>query len=118
MSWFEHCAGIPRLLGVGAAMVALTAAVAPSAHAARFRLHYTGIVCRAAPCADWDVTDQTSGERFSAVVILPGRAAEAVAAGRADYVGIGTRGEVASGQRRAAQVTITEIESTVPTKTP
>ena len=118
MIWFEHCAGLRRLLAVAAAMVAVTVAVAPSAHAARFRLHYTGIVCRAAPCADWDVTDQTSGKRFRAVVILPGHVAEDVAAGRFDYVGIGTRREIASGQRRAAQVTITQMESTVSATTP
>ena len=118
MIWLEHRAEIRRLLAVAAAVVALTAAVAPSAHAARFRLHYTGIVCRAAPCADWDVTDQTSGERFRAVVILPGRAAEDVAARRADYIGLGTRGEIVLGQRRAAQVTITQIERTVYATTP
>ena len=118
MIWFEHCARVWRLLAVVAAVIAVTAAVAPSAHAARYRLHYAGIVCRAAPCADWDVTDQTSGERFSAVVVLPGRVAEDVAAGRVDYIGSGTRGEIVSGQRRASQVIITQVASTVSATTP
>ena len=118
MIWFEQCVGVRRILAVAAAVIALTTTVVASAHAARFRLHYTGIVCRAAPCADWDVTDQTSGERFRAVVILPRRAAEDVAARRADYVGLGTRAEIVLGQRRAAQVTITHIERMMPATTP
>ena len=37
---------------------------------AQYRLHATLIQCRVAPCADWEVTNQLTGERFEAVVQL------------------------------------------------
>ena len=81
------------ILAIGLALSVVRAADAESGV---WRAHFTGILCRAAPCPDWELVEPDSGERFIAVVLRAGRGlvlglSTEVVEGRADLLIEGSR---------------------------
>jgi len=106
----------PRLsLMVGAVCALITQSMTASGAlpGGAWRLHFTGIVCRSAPCPDWKVQDRSSGLWFSAVVHfvhpVDAHRAQAARSGTVDLLADGERSELTMSGRRYSLMSINRV---------